>query len=157
MDKLEAAIAYLCEHYPHKSELSKARLTKLVYLADWKACIESGKQISDIEWVFNHYGPYVDDIYTTAIASPNFNVERSTNFYGNRKEIISLKIPLFSTRLSASDRRILDHVIEETKKLNWDQFIQLVYSTYPVLTGTRGEKLDLSAMARAYDDADDED
>lgn len=80
MDKLEAVIAYLCENYPHKSELSKARLTKLVYLADWKSCIESNKQISGIEWVFNHYGPYVDDIYNAAILSPNFNVERSTNF-----------------------------------------------------------------------------
>ncbi|HJE22275.1 MAG TPA: SocA family protein [Methylorubrum populi] len=157
MDKLEAAIAYLCENYPHKSELSKARLTKLVYLADWKSCIENDKQISNIEWVFNHYGPYVDDIYNTAISSPSFNVERSTNFYGNRKEIISLKLTILNNHLSASEKRILDHVIEETKRLNWDQFIQLVYSTYPVLTGTRGEKLDLAAIARAYDEAEDED
>jgi hypothetical protein len=156
MDKLEAAIAYLCENYPHKSELSKARLTKLVYLADWKSCIESNKQISGIEWVFNHYGPYVDDIYNAAILSPNFNVQRSTNFYGNKKEIISLKMPILNNRLSTSEKRIMDHVIEETKRLNWDQFIQLVYSTYPVLTGTRGKKLDLVAMARAYEVADEE-
>ena len=35
MAKLVDVVGYLCEHYPHKAELSKARLTKMVYLADW--------------------------------------------------------------------------------------------------------------------------
>jgi len=34
MKKLANIIAYLSSNYPHKNELSKARLTKLVYLAD---------------------------------------------------------------------------------------------------------------------------
>jgi hypothetical protein len=34
----------------------------MVYLADWRSAITRGKQITDIVWEFNYYGPYVDDI-----------------------------------------------------------------------------------------------
>jgi hypothetical protein len=44
MATLGDVMAYLCEHYPHKDDLSKARLTKLVYLADWKSAIERGNR-----------------------------------------------------------------------------------------------------------------
>ncbi len=50
MAALKDIIAYYCDRYPHKEELSKARLTKMVYLADWKSAIVHGKQISDIKW-----------------------------------------------------------------------------------------------------------
>jgi hypothetical protein len=39
MAELKDIIAYYCKQYPHKAELSKARLTKMVYLADWKSAI----------------------------------------------------------------------------------------------------------------------
>jgi hypothetical protein len=53
MARLRDVVAYLCHEYPHKGELSKARLTKMVYLADWRSAIERGSQVTDIEWVFN--------------------------------------------------------------------------------------------------------
>ena len=52
--------------------------------------------------------------------------------------------------LSEEDEYVLDHVIEQTRRLYWNDFTQLVYSTYPVLTGTRGDYLDLKASAERY-------
>ena len=45
-----------------KIVLSKGRLNKLIYLADWKNCLEHNEQLTTIQWKFNHYGPYVDEI-----------------------------------------------------------------------------------------------
>lgn len=150
MAELADIIGYLCERYPHKSELSKARLTKMVYLADWKSAIEHDRQLTDIEWFFNNYGPYVDDIWLTAFQDERFNLDHGQNVYGGVKETISLKKPFTPESLSIEDKRILDHVVTQTERLYWNDFMKLVYSTHPVLTGTRGEHLDLDAAAQKY-------
>lgn len=151
MATVRDAVAYLIANYPHKDELSKARLTKMVYLADWKAALDHGKQITDIDWRFHHFGPYVDDVYRVAQEDPAFSVKSERNFYGNLKERIELiNPPQTLVDLHQWEKDILMHVINQTKPLNWDSFIKLVYSTYPILSGTRGGKLNLIEAARAY-------
>ena len=62
MASIKDVLAYIITKYPYESELSKARLTKLVYLSDWESSVSRGKSITDLEWYFNHYGPYIDEI-----------------------------------------------------------------------------------------------
>ncbi|NYD91639.1 Panacea domain-containing protein [Sphingomonas melonis] len=143
-------VGYLCENYPHKSELSKARLTKMVYLADWKASLEEGSQISEIEWKFNHYGPYVDDVVNTARSDEDFKITTEQNAYGDIKDRIVLKRTRRWRSLTESDKAALDHVIEQTKSLYWKDFIKLVYSTFPVMVSERQSILDLPTLAKRY-------
>lgn len=150
MASISDMIGYICENYPHKSDLSKARLTKMVYLADWKSSIETGSQISHIKWKFNHYGPYVDDVVNAARNDPSFKVDLETNLYGDQKETISLSKSREWSSLTPSDKRWLNHVMEETKKLYWKDFIQLVYSTFPVMVSERQNALDLPKLAARY-------
>ena len=44
----------------------------------------------------------------------------------------------------------IDHVINETKNLNWDQFIRLVYSTFPIASAERYTYIDLIEKAKEY-------
>ncbi|WP_246684422.1 Panacea domain-containing protein [Mesorhizobium sp. M5C.F.Ca.ET.164.01.1.1] len=143
-------MTYLVRNYPHKHELSKARLTKMIYLADWKSAIEHQRQMTGIEWQFNHFGPYVDDVHNLALEDSAFSVKSEQNMFGKPKETIVLADRLADDRVSNEEAAILDHVIEQTKRLTWDAFIKLVYSTYPVLTGSRGSRLDLVKSAEAY-------
>lgn len=149
--KIEIMLAYLCEYYPHKHELSKARITKMLYLADWRASITTGSQLTSINWRFNHYGPYVDDALEVAGRSDLLKVEETANMYGQPKTLLSRsgKAVEFS-ELRRGDREILDHVIKSTRDLYWNDFIELVYKTYPVATGERGAVLDLPLLAKAY-------
>jgi hypothetical protein len=151
MATLRDVVAYLCEQYPHKNELSKARLTKMVYLADWKSAIERGCQITDILWVFNHYGPYVDDVVDSIRDDPAFEVVRTANVYGDQKELIRLREQVKYPTLTDEDRKILDFVVERTAPKYWNDFIRLVYSTYPVMTQARHSALDLVGLAKRYD------
>ena len=75
MTKLQNIVAYLCSMYPHKSELSNARLTKLVYLAHWFSALLDGRPMTNIEWLFNHYGPYVDDVVDSVRNTQYFSLE----------------------------------------------------------------------------------
>jgi uncharacterized phage-associated protein len=151
MSVISDIAAYLCENYPHKSELSKARLTKLVYLADWKAAKRYGKQLTDIKWYFHNFGPYVDDVIDEVTKDRRFEVIDSTNFYGDNKKTIGLSpLSKSKTELSASHTEILDEVIADTRSMYWSDFINHVYSTEPVSNSVRYSNLDLVGAASKY-------
>lgn len=149
--KISDIIAYLIKNYPYSSELSKARVNKLIYLLDWKSTIDNGKQITDIKWFYNHYGPYVATINELISNDNRFVIEDTTNFYGGSKQIIRLKDE--SSDFEEPDentKRLIDYVIEVTQPMNWEEFIKLVYSTYPIMTQPKYSTLDLVKLAEEY-------
>lgn len=150
MADLKDIIAYYCKQYPHKAELSKARLTKMVYLADWKSAIDRGKQVSNIQWVYNHYGPYVDDVANVAQSDSIFDIQSTTNMFGGNKEVVRLKSENYSPSITNAEKSILDHIISITSTKYWNTFMELVYSTYPILKSPKYSSLDLVALAKEY-------
>lgn len=151
MKKLTQIIAYLLDKYPYKQELSNARVTKMVYLADWRNSIVHNRQISDIDWYFDNYGPFVWDIYNEAKESCDiFNIINDTNIYGGSRKLISLNKIIDYDFISNDEMNVLDRIIESTKALNWHQFLQMVYSTYPVISSERYQKLNLAEKAEEF-------
>lgn len=150
MNKLRSIMAYIATHYPHKSELSKARLTKLVYLADWFSSLLDDKQMTDIEWVFNHYGPYVDDVSNVAVLDSEFSITPEKTVYGGDKYVISYSGENIDNELTERERSIIDAIIEKTKVMYFNDFISYVYSTYPVSSNERYSSMDLVSLAREY-------
>lgn len=152
MNKLQQIIAFLCSEYPNKSEITKARLTKMVYLADWFSALLDGKQLTGIEWVFNHYGPYVDDVVNAVQNVPGFNIEQQSTMYGDSKYVISYNGNADALQLAQREKDILKAVVDKTKPLYFNDFINYVYSTYPVKTKERYSTLDLVSLAKQYKD-----
>jgi hypothetical protein len=150
MATLRDVVAYLCAHYPHKDELSKARLTKMVYLADWKSALERNMQMTAIKWQFNYYGPYVDDVVESIREDEAFALYSTRNMYGEPKDLIQLRGKVSYPSLNDTDKEILDFVIKKTAPKTWNDFIRLVYSTYPILTQPRFSLLDLPVLAQEY-------
>ena len=142
---------YFLKNYPHKSELSASRLTKMVYLSDWKSAIENEKQLTDALWHFHHYGPYIDDFLKLAFDDKDIEVEETINMFGNKKQLIKLK-ESFQEEINLPDetKKILDFVISSTKQKNYEDFIKLVYSTYPVISSNRYSDFNLVEMAKNY-------
>lgn len=146
---LETLIAYICKTYPRPDDLSKARLNKIIYLADWKACLTKGEQISSISWKYNHYGPYVEDVITEVRKSAIlFCVEKATIF-GTPKEVITCTAD-YEITLGEPAGSTIDEVIADTANMNWSSFIDLVYSTYPIVTQPKHSQLNLKALAKQY-------
>jgi hypothetical protein len=151
MADLKDVLVYLIGKYPYPSELSNARVTKLVYLADWRHAITHGRQLTDITWYFDNYGPFVWDVKNVVESAPDlFACDDTANMYGDRKRLFSLVNTSHAPHLSAEERNSLDHVIDATKALNWAQFIKLIYSTYPVMSSERYSNLDLARLAKDY-------
>lgn len=147
MTNLEILIRYILLNYPNIGELSKPRLVKLIYLIDWKYTIENGKQFTNINWYFNHYGPYVNDIIDLMRDQPNVFQVKS---YNNQYEGITDKFLLLDkspVSLTSEVKNITDLFIDYTYKLTWSNFISLVYSSYPIKTSLKYTNLDLVKMS----------
>ena len=146
-------VGYICQRYPRsrKGDLSKARLTKLVYLADWRSVLQNDKQISDITWEVYHYGPWVPDVIKAVEDNPEkFRIRKTYTWLGNPKEVVELTDDSFTPNLLPEEKAAINHVIDVTKDLNWDSFIRLVYSTYPVVTQPKYTPLNLRELAAKY-------
>jgi hypothetical protein len=141
---------YLCFNYPRPDDVSKARLVKMMYLADWRSAIYRGHQITDIEWYFNHYGPYVEEPIEQIADHPEFEISESSTMYGNRKSIITYSGPDEWPSIDPDEVLVLDHVIETSSSKSWSEFLKLVYATYPVITRSRYSVLNLVALAAQY-------
>ncbi|WP_316318656.1 Panacea domain-containing protein [Clavibacter michiganensis] len=150
MGSVKDVMGYICDKYPHKSELSKARLTKMIYLSDWRMVLQGGRQVTNLKWQFNHYGPYLDDVKVIAASDDHFEVIETTNIYGSKKEVISLSRPVWDLALSPDERHAIDHVIDKTQSMYYQEFMKLVYSTFPIATQPRYEELDLVSLANQY-------
>lgn len=147
MTNLELLIRYILLNYPNIGELSKPRLVKLIYLIDWKYTIENGKQFTNINWYFNHYGPYVNDIIDLMRAQTDVFQVKS---YSNQYEGITDKFNLIDkspVTLTSEVKNITDLFIDYTYKLTWSNFISLVYSSYPIKTSLKYTNLDLVKMS----------
>ncbi|WP_333661329.1 Panacea domain-containing protein [Acinetobacter sp.] len=147
-NKLEKIMAYICQSYPFKDELSDARLTKMIYLTDWFSSVLVGHQATDIEWVFNHYGPYVKDISELANSSKNFIVKKKLNPYGNNKAVITYVGE--DIDIDITSKKIINKVIDKTKSMYFNDFIDYVYSTYPIKNNDRYTILNLPELAQQY-------
>lgn len=144
MNKLALVMAYFCRNYPFKNEISNARLTKMIYLADWLSTQRYGTQLTNITWYFDNYGPFVHDIETEAYVNPKFEIISGMTIYGTPKRQIQFIDNNFIINISPSEKLILDEVINKTKLLNWNDFIKFIYNTPPVKNAYRYSYLDLT-------------
>lgn len=151
MKKLTQIIAYILDKYPYKDELSNARVTKMIYLSDWRNAILNRAQLSDINWYFDNHGPFVWDVLNE-VSNNNtiFTVCNGINMYGGSKRKFSINKKIDYNLLSDQDIKVIDKIIETTKSLNWNQFIQLVYSTYPIASSERYTNLNLIEKADEF-------
>jgi hypothetical protein len=145
---LRDIVAQIIKRYPTPSELTKGRLTKIVYLVDWASAVRRGRSVTNINWEFNHYGPYVNDVIDLATGDHGFRVSNSKNAYGSDVSIISLRSDSGFQRLDTETTQIIDEVIKEVAPMNWSRFIGHVYETYPIQVVERYNSLPLADLAR---------
>lgn len=148
MKNLKELIEYIISNYPQPTELSKPRLVKLIYLIDWKNSIDYGKQVTNIKWYFNHYGPYVEDVINLMKNdTETFEVISYENPYsGGITDKFKLKKSV-RPNLDSNTLKSADFIIKNTFRMNWSQFISLVYSSYPVKKGEKYTFLNLEKLS----------
>ena len=119
---LKMLMAYFCKYYPYKDDISKARLNKMIYLADWKSAIESGSQLSEIHWLYNNYGPYVNEVANLARNDDWFVIYNTYNSLGHKKNIIYINNYVQDSDIILSD--VHQTMIRQRQRLINLQFLK---------------------------------
>ena len=127
-------VAYLRRRYPANG-LSRVRLRRMAYLADWKSALERGRQMTGLVWVFGDRGP----------GGPDAERLVEEELSGRPRSLLD-RYP----SLTAEDRRLLRFVARSVEGKGYPEMEKLVYSTYPLFTGERHSELDLTSLAGEY-------
>lgn len=149
MNRLKEVIRYFLVNSSQPSKLTKTKVTKLVYLADWISSVERKEQITEIKWYFDHFGPYVSDVYFMAEKDSKIEIKSGLNAFGNPKETLTCKIEKnkFKSKLNFEEQKILNDILNKTDDMNWHEFIDFVYNTKPIKVSKKYTTLDLISLA----------
>lgn len=144
--KIKEILHYILEEYPYPNDLTKTRITKLFYLIDWESMCEQQKQITDINWYFDHYGPFVSDVLDAADEDKDVKINKTISAYGGVKYIVQSKLEKGKLKfaLDSNEKRIIQKVIDDTKKFTWNEFIDYVYNTPPIKNSKQYGNLNLN-------------
>jgi hypothetical protein len=150
-NKLIDIVFYTLSKFKNKDDASNARVTKIVYLSDWHQALHYNKKFSGIDWYFDNYGPYVKEIKDVVKANSEiFTYIEATNPFGQPKSKLGIKDRKIDISLTKEEMKSIDHILNITEDLDWNGFIKLVYSTYPIRTSQRYSGLNLLTKAQEY-------
>ncbi|MCB2959080.1 DUF4065 domain-containing protein [Streptococcus suis] len=147
--KLRDILRYILKKYPYNFDLNKTRLTKLVYLIDWEMAKKYKRSCSGINWYFDNYGPYVHDVMKEATSDEQIKINEGFSNYGGARYTFQLVDPNFSefSSLNLQELQIIDSVIDSTKDMSFNNFINYVYNTPPVAQTPQYQTLNLIKIA----------
>jgi hypothetical protein len=152
--ELRDVIAYVCTRHCDGLSLSISRLTKILYLADWRCCITRGRQVTPIEWKMNDTGPFSQQINFLLRSDKDFEVTTSQSILKGRSERVVLVSDFGWKSISKDDRDVLEFVLKTSREKYLGEFQRLINSTYPVLhvrnESDAMEALDLLGLAAQY-------
>ena len=153
MATLKDLVAFVISEYPKPDELTRARLTKLLYLADVEWAWRRGEQLTDIQWFWDDYGPFVPDAggsVKTLEEEEKVKVLADTTPFGKPKhwyEWIAPKPPE-DLHLPEEVRDMLKKLISQTWHLSFGLFLQQVYGTAPMKSSEQYQPLDVSGVMK---------
>lgn len=124
--------------YPKEKELNYDKLVKITYLIDWRSAIVQKKQITNTKWYINNYGPYIDNMYETLTAQ-HIDIK---NLLQHR----DVKLIEFDK----NTLNIVNFILNKTINLEYDKFVTMVFSTFPIATSTKYSYVNLVKMAEEY-------
>lgn len=151
MAQIKDLVAGFFQCLPVRAEISEERLAKLVYLADWKHAIQNdGRQITELKWYFDSYGPYASQVFDIVHRSPIFRTRQLSKEWEDSQFVVALFDHSYDPTLKPSERDAIRHVTSVAAARSWGELIKLVSSTYPILAGPRYEFINMPAMAKAY-------
>ena len=150
-DKLRDALVYLlCAAREHnRPVVANSRLTKMVYLADWRMALSADRQITEIRWRYHHFGPFVPDVRARANQSNSLDVNGDTDLFGSPTWIrLAETARMDWPSLDDDEVEALQTVIDATIDLSYEEFLAAVYETYPIRVSRKYSELDLVTLAR---------
>lgn len=156
MEKTKQLLAYIIQNHP---SISITALMKFAYICDLVSLKKGNSKISNFEYVRYKYGPFDQNIYNyiSELRRDSAIIEEPS-YTPMGDEYITYKInesvPCCIDKLTSSDIKVADEVLESLKGYGAKALVDLAYKTKPMLIiGAKqdndaglNEKLNLGAI-----------
>lgn len=142
--------AYAAEqHFP----VGAVRIQKLVYLLEWEYYRWERSRLTDLGWVFYHYGPWSRTL--SNIVEENFHIEPEILADGRQfKQVTHTPSEYFpqTVRFDPGLEGMLQRVLEAWTRAPLPELLDFVYfHTEPMQAVERGQALDFTKISSARD------
>jgi hypothetical protein len=152
--ELKSALIYLVDQYYQATNkhISKTKLLKLLYLSELFYFRKYRKQITNEQWIYYHFGPYITG-YDQKINGTGLEVEKNINY--DAQLVHQCENKEYLSRLEASlpfeVKQIVKSVISEFGKQSLEDILNFVYfETEPMQkVDRRGENLNFLFCRRS--------
>jgi hypothetical protein len=131
---------------------SKTKILKLAYLAELLYKRRFGKRLTDAEWVYLLYGPYLRD-YDEILKNDNININSFEYKEDKETQIVSIKDTYENKQLPLDIKLLISGIVRDYGKLDLRSLLDHVYfETEPMMNAeNRGEILDFeTVMPESY-------
>lgn len=128
-----------------EAQISTIRLVKLLYLIDLDHYIRHKKTLTEIDWVYYHYGPYffaLDDILRSASIDLDAREVETTSGKGFTFRIFDEQD--ISKLVEYATEQQINRIIKKWALEDTTAILEFVYNTPPIKSGTRGTPLDFN-------------
>lgn len=128
------------------SPLTKTKILKLTYIVEYYYYKKYNKRLTNENWVFYHYGPYIFN-YDDYIDRCAFSYEQSEN--GEYRIIKNERVTSDTIQLEEFEAKMLiKKIIKEYGQSSLDEILDFIYfDTEPMLKTTqRKQSLDFSSI-----------
>jgi hypothetical protein len=134
--------------YETKGHITKTQLVKFIYLADLYAVKWTGKQLTDLDWCYYHYGPWNEEIDRALARMEGVDIFQKQMNEATLIEPVSLEKIGKDLDFPMGLRLILNNIKREwagSKKIQ--PLLDYVYSTAP-MTEVKKDNPDPEAKVR---------
>ena len=137
MVAFEEVLHYIRSIAPDLPADDEDRAMLTLFLIDWKAAIDLRRPITNLEWRIEH-GPQPMAEQREMLISAIEHVEGCEHQHPHLSE------------LTDDDKRVIQDIVARVTRRSRTGLLQLVYSTFPVLSQPRHAPINLVAMADKY-------
>ena len=114
--------------------LPPSLLLRGIYLIDWKYTLLNNETLLNIDWENTNYGPGFDDYKELVNNIENIN-SFSEDYIPNQQVL-----------------DVIEFVAEKTERLKYTELTNLAFSTYPMISTERYDKLNIQKKSIEYKD-----
>ena len=104
----------------------KSYIVKILFLLDWKHVLVTGERMFSVNWIYSSYGAKFEEFEIDNII-PRPNIE-----------------------LLEEEKEYIDFILKKVRRLKYTDFVNIYFSTYPLIYGVKYQPIDLVAMAKEY-------
>ena len=151
MERLRRIVVHVLKHWAEQGSMLESRLAKLLYVADWRSVLETDEGVTGVAWRLQDGAPYSPQLRQVIERTRYLKLIPPITSLGETGPRVSLEDGAPGLEVSVYERRVFGYVGRLLNEISWDEFIGLVYSTYPMVynNGSVGQ-MDLLDLKKRY-------